>query len=110
MTVTASRGIADLVGTLDTRCQPRTHEPDLVALDVDRPLKPGRGAHRRGHVGGLKIASSFHVGGPALVANWRPAAIASSSTKYTNPNTVAGAVRAATALGVWRVNVHASGG
>jgi orotidine-5'-phosphate decarboxylase len=86
----------------------------LVALDVDTAAEALSLADRlRGVAGGFKIGNRlFTSHGPSFVSDLvsRGDRVFLDLKYHDIPNTVAGAVAAATRLGVWMVNVHAAGG
>jgi orotidine-5'-phosphate decarboxylase len=86
----------------------------LVALDVDTAAQAIALAERlRSVAGGFKVGSRlFTSSGPGVVERLveRGDRVFLALKFHDIPHTVAGAVAAATRLGVWMVNVHASGG
>ena len=86
----------------------------ITALDFDDPAAIRAFAGRLDPaLTRVKIGNeAFTVGGPALVEDLRASGFdVFLDLKYHDiPNTVAAAVRRATGLGVWMLNVHAGGG
>jgi orotidine-5'-phosphate decarboxylase len=86
----------------------------LVALDVESGARARELASQlRGVVGGFKVGKRlFTLEGPDVVRTLtdRGDRVFLDLKFHDIPNTVASAIAAATSLGVWMVNVHASGG
>jgi len=86
----------------------------LATLDVDTARAATELAGSlRGHVGAFKVGSHlFTAEGPGFVRELtaRGDRVFLDLKYHDIPNTVASAVRAAARLGVWMLNVHASGG
>ena len=86
----------------------------LIALDVPTGDEALRLADLlRGTVGGFKIGNQlFTAEGPSIVRTLaaRGDRVFLDLKYHDIPNTVASAVAAATSLGAWMINVHASGG
>ena len=98
----------------DTPHPPAALDRLFVALDVERLYEAEALLDRlSGVVGGCKIGSQlFTAAGPVAIerALKRGFRVFLDLKYHDIPNTVAGAVREATRLGVFMLNVHASGG
>ncbi|MDH7601022.1 MAG: orotidine-5'-phosphate decarboxylase [Armatimonadota bacterium] len=87
----------------------------IVALDVDAPEKAVELVRTlKDDVGAFKVGLELvNAAGTGIFEAIRSAGVEHifyDAKFHDIPNTVAGAVRAATRLGVWMINVHCSGG
>lgn len=87
----------------------------IVALDVDTEEKSIELVKKlASEVGAFKVGLElFNVAGPDIFAKLKAAGaenIFYDAKFHDIPNTVAGAVRAATRFGIWMLNVHCTGG
>lgn len=87
----------------------------IVALDVDTEEKAIKLVEKlAGEVGAFKVGLElFNVAGPGIFDKLKAAGaenIFYDAKFHDIPNTVAGAVRAATRLSLWMLNVHCTGG
>jgi orotidine-5'-phosphate decarboxylase len=93
---------------------PTTDSRVILALDVPTLAEATEIARRVGpHLAAVKIGKQlFTAEGPAAVRAMHDLGLrVFLDLKFHDiPNTVAGAIESACALGVWMVNVHASGG
>ncbi len=85
----------------------------IVALDLADPLRAKSLAEELSPLGiGFKVGLELYMaGGPALVAELASCYRLFLDLKFHDiPNTAAAAVREAASLGIWMLNLHASGG
>ncbi len=93
-----------------------SHAHSRLIIPLDVPSLPEAAAMARrvaGHVAAVKVGKQlFTAEGPVAIRALHDLGLrVFLDLKYHDiPNTVAGAVEAARALGVWLLNVHASGG
>jgi orotidine-5'-phosphate decarboxylase len=93
----------------------RARERILIALDTSDPQRAVEWVRQLApYVGGFKVGLELvHVAGFGFFDRLREAGaqhLFYDAKLHDIPNTVAGAVRAIAKMGVWMVNVHASGG
>jgi orotidine-5'-phosphate decarboxylase len=93
----------------------RARERVLIALDTSDPQQAVAWVRQLApYVGGFKVGLELvHAAGFSIFDHLRAAGaqrIFYDAKLHDIPNTVAGAVRAIARMGVWMVNLHASGG